>query len=402
MRDGATSPSLGLWIEVALKYLLVRGKGYSSLVAWVSIAGLTLGVAALVAVISVMNGLGSEIESRVLGNLAHVFVQREPEQISAQQFDERIAAIKRNPQVQAGFEFIEAGGVVSLGSGVHPILVYAAGEDGLPWLPDFQPSGELEGLVLGSSLADYFAVRLGDYLRIVLVGSQGKTQALRERVTGIFETRSDLDYSLVFLPLERFSGLANIGRKGVRLVVEDPLQTPALIQDWTSQGMLDGLRVEDWTATQGELVRVLGMERVIMFSLLMMIVVIAALNLVAGQAMLVSEKQSEIAILQTMGAGGGLIERTFLAYGGLVALFGTFLGLAVGVVLATQSNQILQWIRDLLGVDVLAGSWFQSLPYQVRATDLVTIGGLSLLISLFACILPARRASRLSPADHLG
>lgn len=394
-------PSRGLWLSVALKYLFARRKGYSSLVAWVSVAGLSLGVSALIAVTSVMNGLGAEIESRVLGNLSQVFVMREPDKLSDDELKGRIASIAGHPEVLAGFDFVEAGGVVSLGSGVHPILVYAAAEEGLAWFPEFEPAGDLDGVVLGESLAEYFAVRLGDQLRIVLVGSQGRVRALRERVAGKFKTDSDLDYSLVFLPIERFSNLQDIGRRGVRLVVRDPLRTPVLIDEWSRAGVLDGLKLEDWTATQGDLVRVLGMERIIMFSLLSMIVIIAALNLVSGQAMLVSEKQSEIAILQTMGAGAGLIERTFLAYGGLVALFGTLIGLSLGVVLATQANQILLLMRDYAGVDVLAGSWFDSLPYQIRGADLLLVGGLSLFISFIACILPARRAARLSPAEHL-
>lgn len=394
-------PSAGLSLGMALKYLVSRGKGYGALVAWVSVAGLTLGVSALVAVISVLNGLGSEIESRVLGNLTQVFVTRGAEEIGKDEFEQRIASIAGHPDVLAGFEFVEAGGVVSLGSGVHPILVYAADEKGRVWLPEFEPSGTLEGLVLGKSLADYFGVRPGDQLRIVLVGAGGRVRALREQVAGTFKTDSDLDYSLVFLPLERFAKLEGIGRRGVRLVVRDPLQTPALIDAWSREGVLDGLRVEDWTATQGDLVRVLGMERIIMFSLLSMIVIIAALNLVSGQAMLVSEKRSEIAILQTMGAGARLIERTFLAYGGLVALLGILLGLTLGVVLATQANQILFLMRDYAGVDVLAGSWFDSLPYRVRGADLLVIGGTSLLISLIACIPPARRAARISPSEHL-
>lgn len=403
MPEQSGAASSVLWASLALRYLRSGGKRYSSFVAWVSVVGLCLGVAALISVVSVMNGLGAEIEARVLGNVAQILLTPESDGISQTEFEERVIEIKAHESVLAGFEFVEVGGVVSLGSGVHPILVYGVGEEALPWLPENRPLGNWRGLVVGESLAGYFMVRPGDFLRIVLIGSEGKTRAMRKQVTGVFETSSDLDYSLVFLPLSEFSKLAEmgIGSIGVRLIVAEPLETPELIDGWRSQGLLDGVEVSDWTEAHGELVRVLGMERVIMFSLLFMIVGIAALNLVSGQAMLVSEKQSEIAILRTFGAGRGLIAATFLAYGGFVALLGTGLGLLLGVGLASWSGEIIELIRVLFAVDILAGSWFESLPYEIRADDLLVVGTSSLLISLLACIAPALRAARLSPAEQL-
>ncbi len=392
-----------LWASLALRYMRSGGKRYSNFVAWVSVVGLCLGVGALVAVMSVMNGLGAEIEARVLGNVAQIVLTPESDEVSDRDFEERVTKMIAHKSVKTGFEFVEVGGVVSLGSGVHPILVYGVGQDALPWLPESRPLDDWRGLVIGESLADYFMVRPGNSLRIVLIGAEGKTRALRKQVTGVFETSSDLDYSLVFLPLDEFPKLAQIGigSIGVRLILEEPLATRELIADWRSEGLLEGIEVDDWTAAHGELVRVLGMERAIMFSLLFMIVGIAALNLVSGQAMLVSEKQSEIAILQTLGAGRSLISRTFLAYGGFVTLLGTSLGLLLGVCLAMWSGQIIELIRVLFGVDILSGSWFERLPYKIQASDLLLVGVSSLLISLLACIAPARRAARLSPAELL-
>ncbi len=403
MPEQAGGTWLGLWASLALRYLRSGGKRYSSFVAWVSITGLCLGVGALVAVMSVMNGLGAEIEARVLGNVAHVFLTRASNDLSRSDFDEQVTEIESHQGVRAGFDFVEAAGVVSLGSGVHPILVYGVGEEALPWLPESRPFGDWRGLVVGESLADYFLVAPGDALRIVLVGADGGRRAMRKQVSGVFATDSDLDYSLVFLPLDEFSRLApsGIGRKGVRLVLADPLAAPELLAFWRARGLLEGIGVENWTEVHGELVRVLGMERLIMFSLLLMIVGIAALNLVSGQAMLVSEKRSEIAILQTMGAGRRLIAYTFLAYGGFVALLGTGLGLALGVCLAIWSGEIIELMRVWFGVDLLAESWFDSVPYQIKALDLLVVGIASLMISLLACVAPARRAARLSPAEEL-
>lgn len=403
MSEKSRAPQSNLWVSLALRYLRSGGKRYSSFVAWVSVVGLCLGVGALVAVMSVMNGLGAEIEARVLGNVAQVVLIPEPGEISQSQFDARIADMKAHESVQAGFDFVSAGGVVSLGSGVHPILVYGVGEEALPWLPENRPLGDWRGLVISESLADYFFIGTGDSLRILLIGAGGRTRAMQRPLTGVFETSSDLDYSLVFLPLDELSKFAQlgIGPVGVRLILEDPLATSELIAGWRSQGLLDGIKVEDWTEAHGDLVRVLGMERMIMFSLLFMIVGIAALNLVSGQAMLVSEKQAEIAILQTLGAGRGLIARIFLAYGGFVALLGTGLGLLLGAAFASWSGEIIELIRVLFGVDVLAGSWFESLPYKIQISDLVLVGVASLLISLLACIAPASRAARLSPAEQL-
>ena len=231
----------------------------------------------------------------MLGNLAQVLLVPESGDTAQRDFRARVERMIAHEKVLAGFEFAVASGVVSLGSGVHPILAYGVGDDAIDWLPENRPVGDWRGLVLGESLADYFFVHRGDALQLTLIGAEGKTRALRKRITGVFETGSDLDYSLVFLPLETMSKLApmGIGRVGVRLVVEDALLTPDLIAGWRAQGLLDGIRVEEWTREHGDLVRVLGMERVIMFCLLFMVVGIAALNLVSGQAMLVSEKRSE-------------------------------------------------------------------------------------------------------------
>ncbi len=403
MSETSETSSSGLWAVIALRYLRTGGNRYSQFVAWVSVTGLALGVAALIAVTSVMNGLGGEIQARVLGNVSQVFLTPWSDTVPNDDFARRAKALGLQEGVVAAFDFIEAGGVLSVGGGVHPILVYGAGPEAAPWLPAITGDGDRQGLVVGALLAEYFQVRLEEHLRIVMIGADGRTRALRVPMTGMFETRSDLDYSLVFLPLARFDALRDqsIGRRGVRLLLEEPLRAPQLVDDWRARGLLEGMRVEDWTEAQGDLVRVLGMERVIMFSLLLMIIAIAALNLVSGQAMLVSEKQSEIAILRTMGADAGLIVRAFLAYGGFVALLGTAIGVVLGVVLAIWSGEIMAIIHWLTGVDILAGSLFDRLPVKILALDLLLVAGLSLLVSFIACIAPARRAARLSPADLL-
>ncbi len=397
------APARGLWAAIALRYLRASSSRYNKFIALVSVAGIALGVAALIAVTSVMNGLGGEIQERVLGNVSHIFLTPESDELPVDEFARRAKALRSQEGVVAAFDFVEAGGVLSVGSGVHPILIYGAGQDAAPWLPTIADDGDRRGLVMGALLATYFQVRHGEHLRIVLIGAGGLTHALRVPMTGTFETRSDLDYSLVFLTLAHFESIAKagIGRRGVRLVVEEPLRTPEIIDEWHEYGLLDGMHVEDWTESQGDLVRVLGMERVIMFSLLLMIIAIAALNLVSGQAMLVSEKQSEIAILRTFGADTRLIARAFLAYGGFIALIGTCLGVVLGVALAVWSGEILSIIHWLTGVDILAGSLFDRLPVRILASDLLLIAGLSLLLSFLACIAPARRAARLSPADQL-
>ena len=404
MTEGLNSPARGLWAAIALRYLCAGGKRYSKLVAWVSVAGLALGVAALISVTSVMNGLGTEIQQRVLGNVTHIFLTPASGDLPFEAFAPRAKALTFQEGVLAAFDFFEAGGVLSLGSGVHPILVYGVDNEAEPWLPSIVGEGDWQGLVVGTLLAEYFQVRVHDHLRVVMIGAEGRTRAIREQISATFETRSDLDYSLVFLPLSEFERMhdAGIGKRGVRLVLDDPLRAPELIAAWTEAGLLAGMDVEDWTQSQGDLVRVLGMERVIMFSLLLMIIAIASLNLVSGQAMLVSEKQSEIAILQTMGAGARLISRAFLAYGGFVACLGTLIGILLGLGFALWSGEILAAIHWVTGVDMLAGSLFDRLPVRILLSDILLVAALSLAVSLIACMAPARRAARLSPADQLG
>jgi len=240
----------------------------------------------------------------------------------------------------------------------------------------------------------------------VLVVSEPDAAGVRPRIlrfelSGIFEVGAELDYTLAVVPLSALEsdGLDGMGVRGVRITLVDPL---------AAAGFADVLRVAhpdweilSWAESYGELFQAVRMEKVLMFLILLMVVAVAAFNIVSGQSMAVTDKRADIAILNTMGASRGLILQIFLLQGLVISSLGILVGLLSGVVVARYIGGLIAGVETLLGFRLLEGTYFVEIPSVVQGADLLIIALLSWSLCLISAYVPARRAASLNPIEGL-
>ena len=394
-------------VWIGWRYLAIRGRAFVSLITWVSVLGLGLGVAVLVVVISVMNGFDEELHRRILGTVPHVVLLPPSEEQTSIQRNwlrsaRRSVFSKRKAwrRVAAALKVLRSTVWILPGSTAMDALsqkITAGSIDGL-----FAQPG---GLLMGAPLALHLGLAVGDPVTLILSSPANDTVVPRlERFTlaGTFEIGADLDYGLVVVALDDVlgRGLGQTGRVGVRLKLAQPLQIDAAITT-LREIVPQSWRITDWRSNYGELFRAVRMEKGMMFLLLVLIVAIAAFNIVSAQTMLVNEKRSDIAILRTMGASEGLVLRLVLVQGLLVAVAGIGFGLGLGLLLANNVTETLALLEALIGARLLDGTYFDTVPSVVLASDIVLIAAVSFVFCLLSALHPAWRAAKLNPADAL-
>jgi len=298
--------SVSRWI--AWRYLFAGQHQYARFISWVSLIGIGLGVAVLILVLSVMNGFDRELTSRILGTVPHILI--EPER---QASSELAKLVEENETVTGAFGFFQSQAMVTRRSSVSPVIVYGVDAKGLEHLSMLTDNADVDiaaallkprSIVLGAPLARSLGLLPGDWLMVMVTTasqSRVKPQFERFQLNGTFEIGAELDYqlALVSLDLMRQPELSGTGTFGTRL--SNASDAPS--------------KISHWGETYGELFRAIKLEKAMMFVLLVLIVGIAAFNVVAGQAMLVNDKRGDIAILRTMGAGDGTVLRVFLLQG---------------------------------------------------------------------------------------
>jgi lipoprotein-releasing system permease protein len=396
---------------IGLRYLRGQRRQFASLITWVSIVGLALGVAMLVVVLSVMNGFDAELKRRILGLVPQLVAVPPKGTLPS----EPPSSLRESAGAGAAFRFFAGEGMVARNGGVHAIAVYGLGAEGanaVDVLEESMLSGRVDslddgagGLLMGAPLARHLGLGIGDAVTIVLTEPRGDSIRPRlERFTlsGLFEVGADLDYGVVFVGFDEIvaRGLAPAGEAGIRFVIDEPLAVEshraalakALPADW---------RLHDWRESYGELFRAVRLEKGMMFMLLLLIVAIAAFNIVSAQTMLVNEKRTDIAILRTMGASDALVARMVLMQGLVVALAGIGVGVALGLVLALNVTASVGLLETLIGARLLEGTYFEEIPVEVLPLDLVAVVGVSLVLCVVSALHPARRAAALNPAEAL-
>ncbi len=393
--------------SLALRYLKTRRKHFAAFITWVSMAGLMLGVLVLTVVLSVMNGFDRELKTRILGTVPHMLLATSME-------DERVLQVLESDGVVNGYEFFLGAGMLTRGGAVNPVSVYGidpADSAALESVAGAMRYGDLANLagagreiVLGAPLASRLGLLPGD--TVALIVSEPTSSGLKPviqpyRLVGTFELGAELDYALVVMAIEDFpiEDLTAVGSTGVRLTLTDPLLAPPLSEALRTQ--YPDLSIESWSESYGELFQAVRQEKVLMFLILLMVVAVAAFNIVSGQMMVVTDKRADIAILRTMGARGATIHRAFLLQGVLISLLGIFGGLFLGVLVAFEINAIVGWMKDWFGFGLLDGTYFAEVPVQVEAFDLLLIGVLAGGLCLLSAWMPARRAADLNPIDGL-
>ncbi|MBI1398314.1 MAG: lipoprotein-releasing ABC transporter permease subunit [Betaproteobacteria bacterium] len=404
---------------IGLRYTRAKRRNhFISFISMTSMAGIALGVAALIVVLSVMNGFQQELRSRILGVAAHIQLVGFDGGLADWQKVSEIA--RRHPQVIGAAPYINAQALLSfdqtvqgaLVRGVLPDLEYTVADIGRKMkagrFSDLRPGAF--GIVLGSELARNLGARLGDKVTVIapqgMVTAAGVLPRLKQfRVVGIFEVGMyEYDSGLAIMDLADAQKLYRMGDRvtGVRLKLKDMFDAPRVVRE-LAPTMPDNVYLTDWTRSHGNFFRAVQIEKRVMFIILTLIVAVAAFNIVSTLVMAVTDKQADIAILRTLGASPGSIMKLFIVQGTLIGVIGTLIGVIGGVTLALNIDVVVPFIEHTFGVQFLAKDvyYISELPSELKMSDVVTIALVSLGLSLVATIYPSYRASRVNPAAAL-
>jgi len=407
-----------LALYIGLRYTRAKRRNhYISFISAASMAGIALGVAALIVVISVMNGFEQELRTRILGMVAHATVTGIGEDLSDWQGAQRVA--RANPNVLGSAPYVErealfqgrrvSGAIVR---GVVPEMENEVSELGVKMvegsLNDLRP-GEF-GIVLGLELSYALGANVGDSVTLYAPQARSTPAGMiptvkRFRVVGIFEIGMyEYDRGTSVIHMEDAQKLFRMSDQvtGLRLHLTD-LFDAWTVSDTLSAQLDDNLQVRDWTLQHANFFRAIRTEKMVMFIILSMLVGIAAFNLVSTLVMVVTDKQADIAILRTMGASPAQILRVFMVQGITIGVFGTLLGIVLGVLVASNVETLVPLLERTFGFKALPGDvyYINQLPSELRAYDVARIGLVALLFSAIATIYPAWRASRTEPARAL-
>jgi len=404
---------------VGLRYTRAKRRNhFISFISATSMAGIVLGVAALIVVLSVMNGFQKELRARILGVASHVQITGADNRL--RDWRGLAQSVASEPHVVASAPFVNAQAMISVGPavrgsvvrGIVPELEDKVAEIGLHMragsLAALKPGGF--GIVLGSELARALGALPGDKVALIapqgLVTPAGVLPRLKQfTVVGIFEVGMyEYDSGLALIHLEDAQKLYQMGEavSGLRLRLDDLFRARGVALDLMSRLNRD-LYATDWTRSHANFFRAVEIEKRVMFVILTLIVAVAAFNIVSTLVMLVTDKQADIAILRTIGASPGSIVQIFMIQGALIGVIGTLAGLAFGVLLAFNVDTVVPFLEHLLGFKILAKDvyYISDLPSDVQAGDVVTIGIVSLVLSFVATLYPSWRASRVNPAEAL-
>ncbi|HEX9138469.1 MAG TPA: lipoprotein-releasing ABC transporter permease subunit [Steroidobacteraceae bacterium] len=408
-----------LSVFVGLRYVRSRQhKFFVSLITWVSLAGVSTGVAALIVVLSVMNGLGGELRTRLLSLGDHArIVQSGP----AAQADNAALAVKLRalPGIVGVAPYTELQALAVRTPEMVPLTlrgIEPATEAKLSDLATLVEEGTLStvqpgsnALLLGRVIADQLGAQVGAPLTIMVpvVDANGipEPQEREFVVAGIFEAGiQDLDGTLALADLADVRALAPQaeGVSGLRLRFADPLAAP-LIMPAVRALAGPGFLIRDWTQDNASYFRAIRIEKTMMALILLLIVGVAASNIVAMLMMVVNDKRTDIAILRTLGASPPRVLAVFVIQGLVIGWAGVLSGVALGVVLAVNVTRIVPFLERLFRFQFLDSDvyYITQLPSDPHPRDIVWIGVAALLLTLVATLYPALRASRTSPADAL-
>lgn len=403
---------------VALRFLRARRQeGFISVIAIFSLAGITLGVATLIIVMAVMNGFRHELLNRILGVNGHVNVLTSTRNL--EDYEAITARIRELPGVVTAAPIVE-GQVMATAKGVaNGALVRGLREEDFrrrPLLIDNIVSGGLDGfedgkgIVIGSRMAQAMRLRPGD--KLTLVSPNGNPSAFGTvprmkayRVSAVFEVgMSEYDSSFIYMPFKQAQIFFR--KKGEATSIEVITDNPDRAYEigFDIRGAIGaGFRVIDWQRVNSSFFTALQVERVVMFMILTLIIIVAVFNVVSSQIMLVNDKGKGIAILRTMGATQGMILRIFFMTGASVGIVGTIVGSVLGIAFAQNIEAIRQMLQGATGTDLFDSTvyYLSRLPAEIDPVEASAVVIMALTLSFLASILPARRAARLDPVEVL-
>lgn len=407
--------------QVGLRYTRAgKSSGRSSFISFISlisVAGIALGVAALIIVLSVMNGFQKQVTDRMLSVLAHIEVFDASGSMPDWQARAKEAA--QNPAVLGSAPFVETQGLLVRDGIMRPSIVRGVlpgVEDNVSTVAKQIRAGSFDALkpgsfniVLGYALARALGVGMGDKVTMVLAQGQVTPAGMVPRtrsftVAGIFEAgHFDFDAALSFVHIEDAQRLERQqAPSGLRLRIANMREAPQ-VAEALKLSMKGDLIMRDWPKLNANWYAAVQTEKKMMFIILTLIIAVAAFNLVSSLVMTVTEKQADIAILRTLGASPGSIMKIFMVQGAVVGVLGTLAGVAMGVGVSKNIGVIVPFIERLLGVEFLSKDIYliSTVPSELYTPDVVTIGIVSVVLAFAATIYPSWAASRVKPAEAL-
>ncbi|HWG66364.1 MAG TPA: lipoprotein-releasing ABC transporter permease subunit [Rhodanobacteraceae bacterium] len=407
-----------LELYIGTRYIRAKRRNhFISFISVVSMLGLVIGLTALITVISVMNGFDGELRSRTLAMVSQATISGVGN--SMPNWQQALAIAEQNPHVRGAAPYVEQGGYLVGNAANAGALIRGILPDQEPKVADIGSkmiAGKLSALtpgswkvVLGRDLALQLGVNVGDKVVVYAPGASVSPIGVLPRfrrftVAGIFEAGlQQYDSGLAIVSLHDAEKLYQMsGPTGVRLKLDDVFAANTVATALASK-LGDAYRVQGWMQQYANIFTALAMEKIVMFIILSLIVAVAAFNLVSSLVMLVTDKQSDIAILRTLGATPRSIMGVFMVQGVLIGLMGIVIGTVCGVALAINLPAIADGIQNLTGYQFLPESvyYINSVPSQLRWSDVGWIAGMAFLFSLLATIYPAWRASRTQPAEAL-
>ena len=382
-----------------------------------AIAGLSLGVAALVIVLSVMNGFEKELQTRILGVVPQLIIRSHE---SLDNYDELISKLVNSDDVISASPYIETQGLMSAKNrsrgvfvtGIQPDL-----EDSMSILPQYITSGSLDnisskkGVIIGAWLARYLGTEVGDTVNITttnlrssILGTFPRTISLE--IVGIFELKAELDQSLVLIHHDLAANILNLPintTQGIRVKTADLFAANSLGFNLLTQPFLneDHYYFTSWQQTHGTLFQAIKLEKRLISLMLFLIITVAAFNILSTIVMTVKTKEKEIAILKTMGCSKIQLTFIFINLGLIIGFLGTFIGLLIGIAVTPNIDQLINIVENFSNRNLMDSYFINYFPYEFRLTQIIYICLSVLLMSLAFSYFPAARASKLKPVTIL-
>jgi lipoprotein-releasing system permease protein len=405
-------------LMVGLRYTRAKRRNrFISFISLISMAGIALGVMVLIVVLSVMNGFQTEVRTRILGVASHLQISGPAGTLDDWQSVARIAS--SHPRVVAAAPYVQAQGMLSSDRGARGVAVRGVLPEAEQRVADFAEhmvSGSVDalqpdafGIVLGADLARSLGALAGDKIALIapqgIITPAGVVPRLKQfTVVGTFDVGfNEADSGLALIHLADAQKLYQLGDQvsGVRLKLQDLFEARTVGRELMAQ--MPELFAWDWSRSHPNLFRAVQIEKRMMFIILTLIIAVATFNVVSTLVMLVTDKQSDIAILRTLGAPPASILKIFVVQGAIIGVLGTLLGVVGGVLLALNVETVVPALETALGFKFLSKDVYliPDLPSEVHLDDVLTVAVISLVLAFLATLYPSWRASKVNPAEAL-
>lgn len=403
-------------LYIGLRYTRAKRRNqFISFISAFSLIGMALGVMALIIVLSVMNGFDREMKERILNVIPHGFIDQQP---AVKDWPALAAKVDAQPGVVASAPYIQSPAMVTYEGGVEAIELHGIdpqAEAKVSVVNEHMILGSIDrlapgeyGIVMGRILASRLMLAPGDKIRVtspqINVTPMGTfTRSRNFTLVGVFEVGAQVDSTLALIHLndaQKFLRQPDV--QGLHVKTKD-LYSAGPIMNQVKANLGDEYRVRDWSQTQGSLFQAVKMEKIVVGSLLMIIIAVAAFNIVSSLVLMVADKRSDIAVLRTLGLSARQVMAIFIVQGCAVGFFGTLIGLVLGCIIASTLTSIMGGLESLMGVRVFDPDvyFISQLPSVLMWQDVAVICSIALGLSFLATLYPAYRAAQIEPAEAL-